>query len=80
MRTIKRIFRVNQGDICYIRSIVESYDGMAIVSTVHKDITHIRVLISPGCEHTINELMACLSEQEGFFIENLPVTQLPTQE
>lgn len=75
MRTIKRIFRVNQEDICYIRSMIESYDGIANVSTVYKDNTHIRVFISPGCEQTVNELMACLSEQEGFFIiEDVPAT------
>ncbi len=68
MQTTKRIFRVNRQDINYIRSTVECYDGMAVVSTLDPYEACVEISISPGCETMVCELLSSLCEKEGFFL------------
>lgn len=65
METIKRIFWVDRKDINYLRSTIESYDGMAVVSTIDPYEATIEIGISPGCENTVMELLESLREGEG---------------
>ena len=65
MQTIKRIFRVKRHDISYIRSTVECYDGMAVVSTLDPHAAYVEISVSPGCENMVSELLDSLSEEEG---------------
>jgi len=67
MQTIKRIFRVNRRDISYLRWTIESYDGMAVVRTINPHTAFIEILISPGCEDQVLELVDSL-RQEGVSI------------
>ena len=64
METIKRIYRIDPGEIAYLRMTVESYDGMAMVSTVDPHEALIELKISPGCEELITELLKDLAERE----------------
>jgi hypothetical protein len=68
MQTIKRIFRVDRKDINYIRSTVESYNGMAVIKTLDPYVAYIEVSISPGCEELVSELLDSLKEEEGIDI------------
>jgi len=72
MRTISRIFRVDRREINYIRSTVESYDGMAVVSTIDPDMAYIEIHIAPGCEDLVSELLNSLSHEEGLEIAEGP--------
>jgi hypothetical protein len=65
METIKRIFYVDRKDINYLRSTIESYDGMAVVSTIDPYKATIEIGISPGCENMVMELLESLREGEG---------------
>ena len=65
MKTIKRVFRVDRRDISYLRSTIESYDGMAVVSTLDPYKAYIEIQISPGCEHLVLELLDSLRQEEG---------------
>ena len=67
MQTIKRVFRVNRRDINYLRWTVESYDGMAVVRTLDSHAAFIEIMISPGCEDQVLELLDSL-RQEGINI------------
>ena len=69
MQTIKRILRVNRRDIGYLRSTIESYDGMAVVKTLDPNEAFIEIQIAPGCETLISELLDSLREEEGIFLE-----------
>ena len=69
MQTIKRILRVNRRDISYLRSTIESYDGMAVVRTLDPYEALIEIEIAPGCEALISELLDSLREEEGIFLE-----------
>jgi len=70
METTKRVFRVARRDINYLRSTIESYDGMAVVKTVDPHKALIEIQISPGCEEFVLELMTSLSGEEGIMIED----------
>lgn len=65
MKTSKHIFRVDRRDISYLRSTIESYDGMAVVTTLDPHEAYIEILISPGCEDLVFELLDSLTEEEG---------------
>ena len=76
MQITKRIFRVDRRDINYLRSTIESYDGMAVVSTLDPIKAHLEIQISPGCEGLISELLASLRE-EGVGIVEREVAKVP---
>jgi len=69
MKTTKRIFKVDREDIHYLRTTIESYDGMAVVRTVDPGEATIELLIAPGCENLISRLLAALREKEGIRLE-----------
>ncbi|OEU67489.1 MAG: hypothetical protein BA863_03475 [Desulfovibrio sp. S3730MH75] len=63
MKTIKRVFRVDRREIKYLRWTIESYDGMAVVSTLDPHEAYIEIMISPGCEEMVSELLDSLREE-----------------
>jgi len=63
MQTIKRLFRVDRRDINYLRTTIESYDGMAVVSTLDPGKAYLEIRISPGCEQLVTELLDSLREE-----------------
>ena len=65
METIRYLFRVERREINYIQSIIESYDGMARVSTIDPWEAIIEVRISQGCEDQFFELLDDLMKREG---------------
>jgi hypothetical protein len=71
MKTMKHIFSVDRKDINYLRSTVESYDGMAVVSTIDPYQALIEIGISPGCEDMVMELVDYLREGEGLRLKQV---------
>ena len=63
MQTIKRLFCVDRRDINYLRTTIESYDGMAVVSTLDPGKAYLEIRISPGCERLISEVLDSLREE-----------------
>ena len=63
MQTIRHIFRVDRRDINYLRTTIESYDGMAVVSTLDPGKAYLEIRISPGCEQLISEVLDSLREE-----------------
>ena len=66
MQSTRKVFRVNRCDINYLRTIIESYDGMAIVKTIDPFEAYIEIRISSGCEDLVYELLDSLVKDEGF--------------
>jgi len=71
METTKQSYRVERSQIHYIRWTVESYDGMATVSTIDPREAIIEIKISPGCEETIRHLLDSMIIEEGIKLERL---------
>lgn len=72
MESVRRIFRVDRRDINYLRSTIESYDGMAVVRTVDPHAADIELMIAPGCEELICGLVEHLASSEGLKLVNRP--------
>lgn len=64
MKTFRQQYKVDPRDIMYLRATVEAYDGMAVVRTVDPDTAVIELLIAPGCESLIMELIDDLRTRE----------------
>jgi hypothetical protein len=75
MRTIKRVFRVDPKEINYLRWTIESYDGMAVVRTLDPRKAYIELMISPGCEELVFELLDSL-RKEGLALVQKEVTKI----
>ena len=65
MEITRKSYSVDKSKISYIRWIIESYDGMAIVSTVNHNDAIIEIKIAPGCETIVYELIQSLRDDEG---------------
>jgi hypothetical protein len=71
MQTNKRLFIVDRSKISYIRWIIESYDGMAIVTTNDPVKAVIELKIAPGCEIIIDELLHSLRTDENIKLDSI---------
>jgi hypothetical protein len=65
MEPIRYAYRVRRKDINYIRSTIESYDGMGIVSTLDPHEAVIEVLVTSGCLDVFEGLVGSLTENES---------------
>ncbi|MDB9823040.1 DUF4911 domain-containing protein [Deltaproteobacteria bacterium] len=65
METINRCYRVERREINYLRWIIESYDGMAVMRTIDPYDATIELRIAPGCETLVEELLESLQKYEG---------------
>ena len=63
------MFRVYREDIHYLRTTIESYDGMAVVRTENQQEATIELLVAPGCEELVLKLLCALRDQEGMRLE-----------
>ncbi|RJR18025.1 MAG: DUF4911 domain-containing protein [Desulfobacteraceae bacterium] len=61
--------KVKRHDISYLRWTLESYDGIALVTTIDSGLSAIEVRISPYCENILIEILNYLKKQEGISIE-----------
>jgi hypothetical protein len=69
LESTRWLFRVNREDIHYLRTTIESYDGMAVVRTVDADKALIELLIAPGCEDLISTLLAAMRHKEAIRLD-----------
>lgn len=73
--TKPRVFRVDRREIGYLRFTLESYDGMAVVSTLDPLTALIEVRIAPGCEEMVFQLLDFLKHREGLDIERVETVE-----
>lgn len=65
------MFRVPSSAICYIRYTVESYDGLAVVSTLDPKQGTLHIQVAPGCEDILDELISYMSKHEKIPIREI---------
>ena len=63
MDTQSRYFRIHQKDIAYFKFIVESYEGMAIVRTLDPREAVVELMIAPGWEKDVEQLLEGLRKE-----------------
>ncbi len=57
LETIRKIIRVDRREICFLKFILEAYDGIATMTTIdaHQGIVLLR--IAPGCEKEVEAVI-----------------------
>ena len=62
MKTIEKILRIDRREICFLKFILEGYDGIATLTTIdaHRGIVLIR--IAPGCEDEVETILQDLGK------------------
>lgn len=61
MKTSNQFYRVNPGDICFIRYVFEAHDGIAVITTLPSDKQVIAVRVAPGCEQDVADVISSLT-------------------
>jgi hypothetical protein len=65
------VLKVDRKDLSYLRWTVESYDGMALVSTLDPALAYVEIRIAPGCEGIVTDLLNHLAREEGVGVASL---------
>jgi len=62
LKTTKKILRVDRREICFLKFILEAYDGIATLTTIdaHQGIVLLR--IAPGCEGDVEAVLQDLKK------------------
>ena len=55
----------------YLRATIESYDGMAVVRTIDPGEGVIELLIAPGCQDLVEELIGDIQNRERIRLDAL---------
>ena len=70
MDTTSKFIRVHRKDIAYFKFILESYEGMALVRTRDPKEAVVELMVAPGWEKDVEEVLGGLSKEIDF--EMLP--------
>ncbi len=67
--TSRRLYRIDRGDISFLRFILEAYDGMAVVTTRDAARGIVSITTAPGCEARVERVVAALAVNGEIYIE-----------
>jgi 23S rRNA G2069 N7-methylase RlmK/C1962 C5-methylase RlmI len=63
MDTHSKYFRLRRKDIAYFKFIIESYEGMAVVRTKDPGEAVVELMIAPGWEQDVEEILEALRQE-----------------
>jgi len=63
MDTQSKYFRLHREDIAYFKFIIESYEGMAVVRTKDPREAIVELMVAPGWEKDVEEVLDGLREE-----------------
>ena len=70
MESVQKFFRIDRREICFLHWIVESYEGLATVTTIDPASGFVCLSISPGSEGEVAEILQELSAA-GIMMETM---------
>jgi hypothetical protein len=62
LETIKKFIRVDRREICFIKFILEAYEGIATMTTIDPCQGIVLLRIAPGCEEEVEALLRDLGK------------------
>jgi len=74
LSTTPRYFKVDRRDISLLRFILEAYEGVATLTTVDAQAGIVKVLMAPGWEGLVTDLLKALCQSREILMEPLPAT------
>ena len=60
MKSIVQYYRIDRREIAFLKFILEAYDGIGIIKTQDPDRGVISILIAPGCQKQVTEILQYL--------------------
>ena len=63
MDTASRYYRLHRKDIAYFKFIIESYEGMAVVRTKDSHEAIVELMVAPGWERDVDEVIEGLQRE-----------------
>ena len=63
VETIRQYYRVDTREISYFRYILEAYDGLGVLTTIDARTGHVALVVAPGCEQDVAELVDSLRKE-----------------
>jgi len=58
--TAKRYYRIDRGQVHFLRFILEGYDGVAVLETLDPEEGLVVLHVGPGCESTVDMIIGDL--------------------
>lgn len=55
--TVKRYYRIDRGQIHFLKFILEGYDGVAVLKTLNPQKGLVVLHIGPGCQSTVDMII-----------------------
>jgi hypothetical protein len=62
LKTIKKYFRIDRREICFLKFIIEAYDGIAVLTTIDPAKGIVVINIAPGCEEEVEMIIKDLEK------------------
>ena len=62
MKSIVQYYRIDRREIAFLKFILEAYDGIGIIKTQDPDRGVISILIAPGCQKQVTEILQYLKK------------------
>jgi hypothetical protein len=63
MQCISKFFAIDKKEIAYLKFILEGYSGLATLTTISAREGRILLLMAPGAEYELTEIMQMLTEE-----------------
>lgn len=63
MNTTSKFYFIDKKSVGFIKFIFEAYDGIAVVETIDRKTSLIKLHVAPGCEKDVDDLMNELKKE-----------------
>ena len=63
MNTTGKLYFIEKKSVGFVKFIFEAYDGIAVVETIDRPTTLIKLHVAPGCEQDVDDLINELKKE-----------------
>ncbi len=63
MKTISKFYSIEKKSVGFVKFIFEAYDGIAVVETIDRQASIIKLHIAPGCEADVDDVLNELKKE-----------------